>query len=403
MSAAAISRGSASSVLAALEPQPADALLALIGLHRADPREDKIDVGVGVYRDADGRTPVFGSVKVAERHLLEQQASKAYLGPEGDERYTELLAPIAFGKTLAESSRIVGFQTPGGTGALRLGAELLARAAPGRRIWLGAPTWPNHVPILTQAGLRPQLHRYFDVGRSRLDFAGMIASLATAAWGDIVLLHGCCHNPTGADLSVAEWRDIADLLVTRGIVPFVDLAYQGLGQGLDQDAAGLRLVLESVEEALVAYSCDKNFGLYRERVGALWVMAGSSAAVAPVRDNIHALARALWSMPPDHGAAIVRIILDDPGLANDWHDELGSMRHRIRTLRSMLAAADPRLAPIGRQHGIFATLPIDAAAVAALRERDGIYMAGTGRINIAGLQERTIPAFVAALAPFLPS
>lgn len=386
-----------------LDRHPPDALLALIALHRDDPRPDKIDVGVGVYRDDFGATPVLRAVKAAERRLVEEQPTKAYLGPEGDARFVGLLEPILFGPSLAGSPRLTGVQTPGGTGALRLGAELLARAGPEARVWMGSPTWPNHAPIFSEAGLRVTDHVYFDPATSDLDFDGMMRALGQAAAGDIVLLHGCCHNPTGTGLSLDQWRALSDLLVARGLVPFVDLAYQGLGDGLDEDAAGLRLLLDTVGEALIAYSCDKNFGLYRERVGALWAMGATAASVPAIRDNLLVLARGLWSMPPDHGAAIVRVILEDPALAADWRRELDDMRHRINALRHALAAGHPRLAPIGRQRGMFAMLPIGTQAVATLKERCGIYMAGAGRINVAGLRDETIAPFVKALTPFLPA
>ena len=392
-----------SSILDTLDRQPPDALLALIAMHRDDPRPGKIDVGVGVYRDASGATPVLRAVKEAERRLVAEQPTKAYLGPEGDARFVALLEPILFGPSLAGSTRLTGVQTPGGTGALRLGAELLARAAPDARVWMGSPTWPNHAPIFAEAGFRVEDHRYFDAATSDIDFDGMMQSLQQAAAGDIVLLHGCCHNPTGTGLSRDQWRALAALLVGRGLVPFVDFAYQGLGDGLDEDAAGLRLMLDMVGDALVAYSCDKNFGLYRERVGALWVMGSTVASVPAIRDNLLVLARSLWSMPPDHGAAVVRVILEDPALAADWRIELDEMRDRINALRISLAAGHPRLAPIGRQRGMFAMLPIGTQAVTTLRERCGLYMAGPGRINVAGLRDETIPPFIAAVTPFLPA
>lgn len=403
MSEESIAAAPPCALLDTLDRQPPDALLALIALHRDDPRADKIDVGVGVYRDASGATPVLRAVKAAERRLVAGQTTKAYLGPEGDARFVELLEPVLFGRVLAGSTRLTGVQTPGGTGALRLGAELLARASPEARVWMGSPTWPNHAPIFAEAGLRVEDHVYFDPATSDLDFDGMMRALGKAAAGDVVLLHGCCHNPTGTGFRRDQWRALSDLLVARGLLPFIDLAYQGLGDGLDEDAAGLRLLLDTVGEALVAYSCDKNFGLYRERVGALWVMGATRASVCAIRDNLLVLARGLWSMPPDHGAAIVRLILEDAALAADWRRELEEMRQRINALRRALASGHPRLDPIGRQRGMFAMLPIGRPAVEFLRERSGIYMAGTGRINLAGLRNETIAAFVAAVTPFLPA
>ncbi|KQM54481.1 aromatic amino acid aminotransferase [Sphingomonas sp. Leaf208] len=391
----------AQALFSSLERQPPDALLAVIGMHRADPRADKIDVGVGVYRDELGGTPVMRAVKAAEARLLSHQTSKSYLGAEGDQQYTDLLATVALGAS-AGDPRITGIQTPGGTGALRLAAELISRIGGTPTVWIGAPTWPNHGPIFREAGLAVRTHDYFDARLGDIDFDAFMAALVDAQGGDVVLLHGCCHNPTGTSFDGGQWRAIADLLIRRGLVPLIDLAYQGLGSGLEQDAAGLHTILSMVPEAMVAYSCDKNFALYRERVGALWVQAQTSAAAVPVRETMLVLARSLWSMPPDHGAATVRLILEDATLAADWRHELGSMCARINALRSALGAAHPALFRISRQQGLFALLPIDRAAVIALRTEHGIYMPESGRINIAGLREATIAPFVAALTPYLP-
>jgi len=397
-----IDRRPSAPLFSELERQPPDALLAVIGMHRADPRPDKIDVGVGVYRDAAGTTPVMRAVKAAEARLLAGQESKSYLGAEGDQGYTHLLAAVVLGPTRAADSRITGIQTPGGTGALRLAAELIARSGKAPTIWIGTPTWPNHGPIFREAGLAVRTHAYFDAARADLDFDAFIAGLAEAKAGDVVLLHGCCHNPTGTSFSAEQWRALAALATDRGLIPLIDLAYQGLGDGLDEDAAGMREMLAAVPEALLAYSCDKNFALYRERVGALWVQAATPAAALPVRETMLVLARSLWSMPPDHGAAVVRMILEDADLASDWRAELVEMCTRINGLRTALGQAHPALAPIARQQGLFALLPIDRDAVAALRAQHGIYMPDSGRINIAGLRAETVVPFVAALTPHLP-
>lgn len=385
------------SLFTTLAPSPPDALLALIGAYRADPRPDKIDVGVGVYRTADGQTPVFFAVKAAEHRLAASQETKAYLGAEGDAIFTELLAPIVLGADHANSDRLTGVQTPGGSGALRLGAELIARASPDARVWMGTPTWPNHAPIFAAARLLPMRHAYWDASQGRADFGAMMAALEEARAGDILLLHGCCHNPTGSGFSQPEWQALAEFCNNRGVTPFVDLAYQGLGDGLDEDAAGLRLLLGMVEEALVAYSCDKNFGLYRERVGALWVQAGSPTAANTARGAMLALARTLWSMPPDHGAAIVRTILEDRQLTGEWQRELAGMRARLGEVRAMLAAVDPFFASIGEQSGMFALLPLGPTDVRELRDRDAIYLAPDGRANLAGLGSDTIPRFASAV------
>ena len=384
-------------VFGALAAQPADALLALIGAFRSDLRADKIDVGVGVYRDLEGRTPVLRAVKEAERRLVESQPSKGYLGPEGDVGYFDALKPIIFGE-FDFDERLSGLQTPGGTGALRLAAELIARARPGARIWVGNPTWPNHPPILKAAGLVVADYEHFDVVTQTLTIDRMLDALSDAAPGDVALLHGCCHNPTGADLGVDQWTAVATLLRDRGVLPLIDLAYQGLGTGLEEDALGTRIMLDIVGEGLVAHSCDKNFGLYRERIGALYALSESSEQSNIVQSNLLSLTRANWSMPPDHGAAIVRVILEDAALNADWRTELAEMRDRIQQIRDLLAQADPALAPLANQRGMFSTLPLSVGDVARLREMHGIYMPSSGRINLAGLTPETVVPFVDALA-----
>jgi aromatic-amino-acid transaminase len=380
-----------------LEEQKADALLQLIALCDADPRPDKIDVGVGVYRDSSGGTPILRSVKKAERLLWERQETKAYLGSQGDARFTELIRPIVFGEALAADERIVGLQTPGGCGALRLGADLISKSDPKARIHVGQPTWPNHGPLIECAGVEMVPHPYYDPASRLVLFAEMMAALEKAPAGDLVLLHGCCHNPTGADLSLDQWREVAALVARRGLVPFVDLAYQGLGNGLEPDAAGARLAVEAAEQALVAQSCDKNFGVYRERVGNLFVKAASARAAEVVYGNLLQLSRTMWSMPPDHGAAVAHIVLEDPELRADWNAELKEMCARIRSLRARLAAYDERLAFIDEQNGMFSMLPLTPAQVLELREEKGIYMAGSGRFNVVGLSDGNVDLFAAAV------
>lgn len=381
-----------------LRPQPADPLLALIGLFRDDPRAGKMDLGVGTYRDERGNTPVMAVVKAAERMLLEGQQTKGYLGPEGDRRFVELLVPIAFGADDAHAGRLVGVQTPGGSGALRLGAELIAAARPGAKVWLGTPTWPNHRPVLQSAGLQVAEFRCFDRASQALRFDEVLAALSAAEPGDVVLLQGCCNNPTGTDLEPSQWDRVADLLAERRLVPFVDLAYQGLGESLDADAYGTRRVLSRAEEALVAYSCDKNFGLYRERTGALFALARDAESAGTVYANLLVHARVNWSMPPDHGAAAVRLVLESEELARAWREELDGMCRRINAVRRALAEADPRLEFLVRQRGMFSLLPVSEEQVAALRRDHAIYMAGSGRINLAGLRTAEADTFVRALA-----
>jgi aspartate/tyrosine/aromatic aminotransferase len=381
-----------------LKDQPQDPLIALIALANDDPRPGKIDVGVGVFRDAAGNTPILKSVKAAEKRLTETQGTKAYIGSQGDARFVELVRPIVFGAEEAgAAARIIGVQTPGGCGALRLGAELVARANPNARIYVGEPTWPNHQPLIASAGVEMVPYPYYDKASRTLCFDRMMAALGEAQAGDLVLLHGCCHNPTGADLSPDQWRAVAELVGRRGLVPFVDLAYQGFGDGLEADAAGARLVVAAAEQALVAQSCDKNFSVYRDRLGTLFVKGSSPRGAQIAFANLLGLARTMWSMPPDHPAAVARIILDDPELKALWMSEVEAMGARIRAIRARLAAIDPRLAYIEGQKGMFSMLPLTPAQVLVLREEQGIYMANSGRFNVVGLSDESVERFAAAV------
>ncbi len=380
-----------------LEEQPSDSLIALIALAEADPRPEKIDVGVGVYRDAAGNTPILNSVKAAERVLLETQRTKSYIGSQGDARFVELIKAVVFGEAAAADPRIVGVQTPGGCGALRLGAELIARANRAARILVGQPTWPNHGPLIGCVGVEMVDYPYYAKDSRTICFDRMTEALSAAAAGDVVLLHGCCHNPTGADLDSGQWQTIADIVAERGLVPFVDLAYQGFGRGLEEDAAGTRLVVQAADQAIVAQSCDKNFSCYRERTGSLFVKAASARAAEIAYGNLLGLARTMWSMPPDHGAAVARIILDDAPLRAQWKSEVEAMGERIRTLRARLAGFDPRLSYIEGQFGMFSMLPLTPAQVLELRAERGIYMAGSGRFNVVGLSDESVDLFARAV------
>lgn len=389
-----------------LTAQPADPLLSLIGMAKADDRPGKIDLGVGVYRDAEGRTPILRAVKAAEEVVLREQVTKAYLGPEGDMAYVGLIASLLFGDALARDARIVGVQTPGGCGALRLGIELVQAAGPGsgghNRILVGRPTWPNHEPIFAATDIEIVGYPFYDRDTATLLWDSMREALLGARAGDVVLLHGSCHNPAGADLTADMWREVADIVAARGLVPFVDIAYQGLGNGLEADAAGTRLVVEAADQALIAQSCDKNFGLYRERTGTLFVKAKSREAAGVVFGNLLQLARCMWSMPPDHGAAVVRTILEDADLRSDWRAEVDTMHRRIRSLRVELAAADPRLGYIAEQNGMFSLLPLTRQAIERIRTEHGVYMAASGRINVAGFAEGDAGRFAAMIADDLP-
>ena len=382
-----------------LQQRPADPLLDIIRQFRGDSRPRKLDLGVGVFQDESGRTPIPDAVKKAEQRLLETQDTKTYLGAEGDVEFAHALGALALANQISDS-RLVGLQAPGGTGALRLGAELIRLANPGAQVWLGRPTWPNHDAIFPAAGLALRDYRYFDPVSQTVCFDDLLSALQSARAGDVFVLHASSHNPTGADLEPDQWRAIARAVTEHGVVPFIDLAYQGLGQGLEEDVAGLRLVMQSVPEALLSVSCSKNFGLYRERTGALFVLAPNAAQAPAVRTNLIAIARANYSMPPDHGAAIVRTILLDASLRREWQDELADMRQKLRGLREELAKLRVNsldLAPIARQNGLFATLPLTKRAIAQLKDEHAIYMAPSGRINIAGLMGTELEAFGASL------
>ncbi len=383
-----------------LDPQPADALLALIKMYADDQRPGKIDLGVGVYRTDDGSTPVFSAIKSAEAQLLGEQDSKAYLGPEGDMGFVHALMPYIFGEDATMHGRIRGMQTPGGTGAVRL-ALALAKQSGVKRVLMGVPSWPNHAQILADVGIEVASFQHAGADGAA-DLGALLAALDGAGPGDAVLLHGCCHNPTGIDYTDDQWGTIAATLESSGVLPLIDVAYQGLGQGMEEDVYGLRAVLRAVPEALIAYSCDKNFGLYRDRVGAFYVMAQKGDQLDTIMSNANALARANWSMPPDHGGAAVRIVLRDAGMTEDWRAELASMRERMGGVRAKLAAAGTAgsldLTPLGMGHGLFAVLPVDKQQIAALRRDHGVYMAGSGRINVAGLHSGNIADFIAALS-----
>lgn len=388
------------SMLENLSPQASDALLALIKMYAADERHDKIDLGVGVYRTGQGDTPVFAAIKQAERKLVETQDSKSYLGPEGDMGFVNGLMPYIFGGDATMGGRITGMQTPGGTGAVRL-AVALAQKAGVDRLHIGKPSWPNHVQIFNDISLEAQ---WFEHARAdgSANLEAVLDTINKTGPNDAVLLHGACHNPTGIDYSNEEWDAIAEAFATSGTFPIIDLAYQGLGHGMEEDAYGLRKVLNAVPEAFIAYSCDKNFGVYRDRVGAFYAMTRDAVSLETVFSNANALARAAWSMPPDHGGATIRLILRDPDMTAVWLDELTQMRDRMRQVRASLGdagmAGHVDFVPISKQNGLFSVLPVTPDQVKQLREEHGIYMAGSGRVNIAGLHMGNIEKFVNAVA-----
>jgi aromatic-amino-acid transaminase len=353
-----------------------------------------------VFRDGAGNTPILKVIKEAERRLVDTQVTKAYLGSAGDKRYAELLRPILLGEH-AEDDRIAGLQTPGGCGALRLGFELIATANPAARVMVGTPTWPNHPPIIAAVRLERVDYPYYERGQGAIRFEDMREALSGAAPGDVALLHGCCHNPTGADLDEDQWREVVRIVKERGLIPLIDIAYQGFGRGLDEDAFGVRLMLAECDEVIIAQSCDKNFSVYRDRVGSLFVKTGSASATSTAMGHVFQRAREMWSMPPDHGAAAVHIVLEDPELRSRWLVELTAMRDRINSVRQRIAAADPRLAFIGRQFGMFSMLPLSREQVLKMREDHAIYMADSGRFNVVGLSDDQIGRFTDAVVEAL--
>ncbi|KWV58994.1 aromatic amino acid aminotransferase [Bradyrhizobium macuxiense] len=389
-----------------LDLAPPDKILALIDLYRADTRANKVDLGVGVYKDRDGKTPVMRAVRKAEERLLREQDTKTYLGLAGDVGFNAAMLRLVFGNSV-ETSRVRVAQAPGGSGALRLIAELLRRTRPDATIWVSRPTWPNHVPTMRGAGMQTAEYAYFDAASGTVNFEGMLADLAKAESGDIVLLHGCCHNPTGANLTIAQWQRVAALLVERGLLPFIDIAYQGFGDGLDADAEGLRIVAANAPEMVVASSCSKNFAVYRDRVGTAMVVARNATQADIAMSHMLAAARALYSMPPDHGAAAVRIVLDDPALRSEWEAELEDMRQRMLRLRVAFADAlrrqsnSDRFDFIAEHRGMFSRLGLTEAQISRLRDEHAVYMVGDSRINVAGLPEDRLDDLAKAIVSVL--
>ena len=384
-----------------LNPQPQDKILQLIALFRDDPRIGKIDLGVGVYKDATGLTPVMRAVKAAEKQLWEVERTKTYTGLAGDPAFNAAMVQMILGPDYAH--RAASVATPGGTGAIRQALELIKLASPDATIWISNPTWPNHPSIIKYLGMQLAEYRYFDATTRGVDFAGLLADLGRVKPGDVVLLHGCCHNPTGANLSQGQWAQVVDLLTVRGAMPFVDLAYQGFGDGLDEDAAATRLIAARFPEVLIAASCSKNFGIYRERTGIL-IALGDPDRKAVTQGNLNFLNRQNFSFPPDHGARLVTMILQDATLTADWKAELEEVRLNMLALRRALADAlrratnSDRYDFIADHRGMFSRIGLSEAQVIQLRDKHGIYMVGDSRINIAGLNAQTVPVLAAAIA-----
>lgn len=391
------------SVFSRLAAQPADQIIALMQAFHDDPRPQKVDLGVGVYRNAQGQTPVMRAVKAAERRLWEEQATKGYTDLAGDARFRDAMAELVLGEA-RDAPRLATLATVGGTGAIRIALELVRSAGSEATVWASDPTWPNHPPIIRQAGLALARYRYFDETARAVDFDAMMADLGRVRAGDMVLLHGCCHNPTGANLTLPQWQEVAGLLNERGALPLIDIAYQGFGDGLDADAAPTRLIAQSCPEVLIAASCSKNFGVYRERAGVLLALAGDTPTATRTQANLTALNRLAYSFPPDHGARLVTMVLDDPALRTDWQDELEGMRRRMLDLREKLATelrariGSDRFGFLAQHRGMFSRLGATQDQIDRLRENHGIYILGDGRMNIAGLRADTIPMIASAIA-----
>ena len=385
-----------------LKEQPADKILMLMQLFKDDPRESKIDLGVGVYKDAEGRTPVMKAVKAAEKKLWEEQDTKAYTGLAGDPAFGDAMIDLVLAGAVPRDT-VSAVATPGGTGACRQAFELIRMARPNARIFVSDPTWPNHLSILKYLGMTVVPYRYFDSETGGVDVTGMLEDIAGARPDDVVLVHGCCHNPTGANLNSAEWDAVIASLQKTGATAMVDIAYQGFGDGLDEDAAATRKLASSLPELLIAASCSKNFGVYRERTGILMLVSQDAGARGVNQGNLNYLNRQNYSFPPDHGARVVTMVLNDPALRADWESELEAVRLSMLELRKQLASelrelsGSDRFGFLAQHRGMFSRLGTSAEMVEKLRKDHGIYMVGDSRMNIAGLNKRTVPILARAI------
>lgn len=392
-----------------LKPVAIDPILGLMVAFKADNRAEKIDLGVGVYQDDRGRTPVMASVKEAESRLMELETTKSYQGMAGDPDYNQRMMELLLGKdhSILSTGRVKSIQAPGGSGALRVGAEVIRRARPESKLWVGIPTWPNHIPLLGSAGFDIKQYPYYDMDARQVDTEKMMETLRQVPVGDLVLLHGCCHNPTGADLTNEQWDSIADLALERGFIPFIDTAYQGLGNGLDQDAYGMRMMAERLPEVIIASSCSKNFGLYRERTGSITFIAETSEQADIVVSQAMSTARSIYSMPPAHGALLVSMVLGDPQLRSQWEAELEEVRLRIKSMRNLLCdslennAAGMDFSHIKRQNGMFSFLGITTPQLERLRTEFGVYIVSSTRINLAGVNSNNIKHLTQSLLTVL--
>jgi len=396
-------------VFETLKPLPPDAILGIMTLFRADPHPGKIDLSVGVYQDEQGRTPVLASVKRAEKAILEKQDSKTYVAIAGNAVFNRGVEELLYGMDhpALKAGRVTTVQTPGGSGGLSIAGHLVARAKPNAKIYISDPTWPNHQPLLKVAGMQLDTYPYYDYAKHRVDFEPMLARLTKASAGELVLIHGCCHNPCGADLSREQWQALTQLCERRGLVPYIDIAYQGLAEGLDEDAYGVRLMAERLPEVVVVTSCSKNLGLYRERVGAASLVSANAEAAKLTAANAANVARGIYSMPPDHGAAIAGMVLSDAALRAQWIQELAEMRTRLNGLRKLLVEKlAARKTPmdfsfIAKERGMFSFLGITKEQVIRLREEFHVYMVESSRINVAGINHGNVDRVADSIAAVL--
>jgi aspartate aminotransferase len=395
-------------MFASLKALPADPILGLIAKYREDTNPKKIDLGVGVYKNEAGDTTVLSCVKKAEQYRTDTETSKVYIGPTGSALFNEEMSKLIFGhhKVLLEN-RARTFSTPGGTGALRVAAEFIASCKAGATIWVSNPTWANHNAVFEAAGLTVKTYPYYDYENKTLDFDGMLAQLKEVSSNDAVLLHACCHNPSGMDLSNEQWQQVAEVAKDVGFTPLVDMAYQGFGSGLDEDAYGLRLLADNVKEMIVCSSCSKNFGLYRERIGACTLIAPTSNNADLVASVLASVIRGIYSMPPAHGAALVETILSSSELTTEWHSELKEMRDRINGNRQLLVdklkenGVTRDFSFIARQSGMFSFLGITPEQVQQLQDEYSIYMVGSSRMSIAGIANRNVDYLAQSIAKVL--
>ena len=390
-----------------LEKLPPDPILGVLAAYRADSNPKRVDLGVGVYRDEDGNTPILQCVKDAEARVMAAQTTKSYMPQAGEPGYNDGIRTLLFGggHRAVSDNRVRTVQAPGGCGGLRIAAELIKKGKPSATIWVSDPTWNNHVPLLGNAGIRLREYPYYDYTSHGIRFDAMMSALATAGPDDLVLVHGCCHNPCGADLSRVQWDAVAEAAQRQSFTPFIDVAYQGLGNGIDEDAYGIRLLADKVPEMIVASSCSKNFGLYRERIGAASILAATPAEADAAHSQLLSIARGMYSMPPSHGAEIVGMILNDTELLARWEQEIEQMRLRLNTLRESFAqkmqAKGTDFGFIAEQRGLFSFLGISKEQIAALRDEFSIYMVDSSRVNIAGVSHRNIDYVTDALISVL--